>query len=104
MILAGLILVPVFGILSEMFGVFGVFAGLTALVAFWGGFLRMIYALVFEGNETEMLEEKIVKFYRRNFKKQKTPEQLPPANIGFTDFSNGQQGMWRETADINREN
>src|SRR5688572_3801738 len=53
MILAGMILVPIFGILSEIFGVFGLFAGLTAIVAFWGGILRMIYALILEGNETE---------------------------------------------------
>lgn len=104
MILAGMILVPILGILSEMFGLLEIFAGLAALVTFWGGFLRMIYALVFEGSETEMLEEKVVKFYRKNFKKQTIPEQLPAPGAAYTDFSDGKQGMWRETADLGQTN
>lgn len=101
MILAGLILVPLIGFLTEFLRLDGVVVGLAALITFWGGILRMAYALIFEGNETETLEQKSLKFYRRVFKKEKNQEQLPPAqSIPVSDYSNARQGMWRETADL----
>jgi hypothetical protein len=103
MILTGLILVPMLGILSEIIGFNTFFIGLTAIITFWGGFLRMIYALIFEGNETETLEQKAVRFYRKVFKKQKNYEALPPEqSIPVSDFSNNRQGMWRETSDLRK--
>ncbi len=97
MILAGLIIVPLLGVLTNIFWISPFIVGLTAIITFWGGFLRMIYALILEGNETETLEEKTVKFYQKNFKKQKNPEQLPSPDVSFTDFSESKQGIWRET-------
>jgi hypothetical protein len=104
MILAGLILVPLLGVLTSIFWISPFLVGLTAIITFWGGLLRMVYALIFEGSETEMLEEKISKFYRKNFKKQTTPEQLPPPSVQFSEYSDGKQGMWRETADLRQAN
>ncbi len=101
MILTGLILVPTLGVLSEIIGFNTFFIGLTAIITFWGGILRMIYALIFEGNETETLEQKTVKFYRKVFKKQTNYEALPPQqSIPVSDFSDNRQGMWRETSDL----
>ena len=104
MILSGLILVPLFGILSEFFGTAPVLAGLTALVAFWGGILRIVYALVFEGNEIETLEQKAVNFYAKYIRRQKLPDALPPQNVSFSNVSFGRQGMWRDTAETGRRN
>lgn len=97
MILAGLILVPLFGVLSELFGVNPVLAALTALICFWGGFLRMIYAVIFEGNETESLEQKVARFYTKYIKRQKTRAALPAESANFANVSYTRQGMWRET-------
>ena len=104
MILAGLILVPLFGVLSEMFSVNPVLAGLAALVCFWGGFLRMIYAAIFEGNETESLEQKVVRFYMKHFKRQKARTALPPESVNFSNVSYSKQGMWRENPDSGDRN
>ena len=53
MLLAGMIIVPILGILTEMIRLDPVIVGLTAIIAFWGGISRMVYALIFEGSETE---------------------------------------------------
>lgn len=101
MLFAGLILVPLLGILTEVFRLDGALVGLAAIIAFWGGILRMFYALIFEGNETELLEQKLSRFYRKVFKKEKTYEKLPPQqSIPASDYSSGRHGMWRETADL----
>ncbi len=105
MFLAGLIIVPLLAIISEFLRFDEIIVGLAALIAFWGGILRMAYALIFEGNETETLEQKSLRFYRRVFKKQKNQEQLPaPQSIPVSDYSNAHQGMWRETADLRQAN
>lgn len=96
MILAGLILVPVFGVLSEVFSVAPVLAGLTALICFWGGFLRMVYAAIFEGNESETLEQKALRFYLRHIKRKKTPQSLPAKSVNFAEVTYGKPGMWRD--------
>lgn len=102
--LAGLIIVPLLAILSEALKFDEAFVALFALITFWGGILRMIYALVLEGGETEMLEQKIMRFYRKTFKKEKNQEQLPPPqSIPVSDYSNGRNGMWRETADLGQQ-
>lgn len=101
MLFAGMILVPLLGILTEIFRLDGAIVGLTAIITFWGGILRMFYALIFEGNETEMVEQKLLRFYRKVFRKENTLGQLPsPQSIPVSDFSDGRQGMWRETADL----
>ncbi|MCW5958679.1 MAG: hypothetical protein KIS76_00865 [Pyrinomonadaceae bacterium] len=99
MFIAGLVLVPLFGILSEIFSVPPVLAGLTALITFWGGILRIVYALIFEGQESELLEKKLLRFFRK-----KDPvEALPPAFSEPSQFFDGRQGMWRETSDLRNQ-
>ncbi len=96
MIMGGLILVPLLGILSEIFRLNPVFAGLAALICFWGGFLRMIYAAIFEGNETESLEQKVLRFFKKHIKRQKTPAALPQESVNYANVSYSKHGMWRE--------
>lgn len=104
MILAGLVLVPLFGVLAEGFGVNPVLAGLTALICFWGGFLRMVYAVIFEGNETESLEQKLGSLYIKHIKRKKVPAALPKESVNFANVSYSKQGMWRENSDSGNEN
>ncbi len=101
MILAGLILVPTLGILTNIFGTSPFIVGLTALFTFWGGFLRMVYALIFEGNETETLEIKLAGFYNKAFRRQKLQEALPHETTSYSNESQYSRGTWRETSDLN---
>jgi hypothetical protein len=99
MILAGLILVPLVGILSEIFFVNPFFVGLTALICFWGGFLRIVYAAIFEGNESETLEKKLKVVYAKYLTRKHTTRALPPESINFSNVSYGKQGTWRDSSD-----
>lgn len=104
MFLAGLVLVPLFGILAEAFSVPPVLAAITAFITFWGGLLRIVYALIFEGQETELLEQKLQRLYRKIFKKKGNTEALPAAYSEPTDFYNQRHGMWKETSDLGGQN
>ncbi len=104
MILAGLIIVPILGIMSELFRINPVLAGLAALICFWGGFLRMVYAAIFEGNETQSLEQKLVGFYTKHLKRKKAQPALPGESVNFSNVSYGKHGMWRENADAKNKN
>ncbi|MDH3492885.1 MAG: hypothetical protein OEM82_05000 [Acidobacteriota bacterium] len=103
MFLSGFIVVPALAILSEMFNVEPVIAGVAALVLFWGGILRMIYALIFQtGQLTAPEKAGFVDSLRETFLgKERNLGQLPqgqpgPAQQGFEAgaFS------WRETDDL----
>jgi hypothetical protein len=104
MILAGLILVPLVGILSEIFFVNPFFIGLTALICFWGGFLRIAYAAIFEGNESETLEKKLKVVYAKYLGRNHKTRALPPESVNFANVSYGKHGTWREASDSSNSN
>ena len=85
-------IVPILGILTEMIRIEKVIVGAIALIAFLGGILRMVYALIFETSEPETLEQKALKYYRKVFKKQQNLDALPPQqSIPVSDYSNNRQ-------------
>ncbi|MEZ5425450.1 MAG: hypothetical protein R2747_04215 [Pyrinomonadaceae bacterium] len=105
MILAGLILVPLLGILTEFFRLPQVFVGLAALMTFWGGILRMIYALIFEGGEKETLEEKFARMRGKIKNRENESQFLPPQQSNpVSGYAPPNVGSWRETGEFTRQN
>lgn len=97
---SGMILVPLLGILTEIFNGEGYVAGAVAIVTFLGGILRMIYALIFEsGDPAQMTLEEEIAFKSRNLRKPKhEPKSLPARESIPADY---QAPSWREEPEPN---
>lgn len=101
MILGGLIFVPLLGILSSYSILPEIIVALTALILFWGGFLRLLYAAAFEAGEDEILEQKILKTSRRWLNKKPKEADLPTDNFNrSTSYIPPNAGNWRDTKDF----
>lgn len=102
MLLSGMIVVPLLGILSEMLAMDPVLAGVAAVLLFWGGILRMIYALIFQsGKKTSPEKAGFVDSLRQNFLgSTKTSNVLPPyREPASSEFQPGHMN-WRDTTDL----
>lgn len=102
MLLAGMILVPILGVFAGNEILINEFiVGLTAIITFWGGILRMLYALVFEGSEETTLEQKAVRASQKLFNKESEVRALPPQqSTPVSSYVPPQAGSWRETKDL----
>lgn len=103
MILLGAFLVPVLGVLSLLLRFPDEIIGLAAVVLFLGGFIRLIYAAIFEsGNPDEkILEENVVETAQKLMNKKKNAAELPPQqSIPVNNYVPPSQGGWRETNDL----
>ncbi len=102
MFLSAIFIVPLLGILSNIFLFDETIIGLAAFVGFVGGILRMVYAAIFQsGNPTPVEEAGLVASLKQNFGSIKAKPSLPsakdiPAASEFMPQSRG----WKETADL----
>ncbi|MCB1023290.1 MAG: zinc ribbon domain-containing protein [Acidobacteria bacterium] len=103
LMLSSFILVPLSAILTVMLGIepFGVV--ITVLLTFWGGFLRILYAAIFQSGIPTTENLGFFQSLRQEFtgKKQELTDNpgafLPEAN---GDFMRARVGNWRETNDL----
>lgn len=103
MILLGAFVVPMLGVLSNIFMYSTDVVGLAAIIFFLGGFLRLIYAAIFEsGNPNDKtLEENVVATAQKLMNKKKNVAELPPQqSIPVNNYVPPTQGSWRETNDL----
>jgi len=100
--LSGGIIVPVLGVLTSMLNLEGYLAGLAAILTFVAGFLRMVYALVFQSGVPTLEDEGIVDILKKDLlgttsvQKALPPQQSDPVSGIYAPPS----GNWRETADL----
>ena len=103
MMLSSLILVPVIAILSASLHITPVFVALTAIVTFWGGLLRILYALIFESSQPTTAHAGFVSSFAQNLTGKNSPQPaLPPqqAEPAQDYFRPPAAGNWRDTNDL----
>lgn len=107
LMISGLILVPLITFLSLALNI-RTGAGLAVVIAiltFWGGLMRILYAAVFESNKTDgiTLEDDIQSGAKKFFGRKKKTNALPPQKT-FSDsaYIPPMQGNWHETNDLMR--
>lgn len=102
--LSGILIVPLMGIIfTGIFNTDGFIVGIAALLTFLGGLLRIIYALLFEPNETDgaSLEENVMETSRTLLNKKQNANALPPSqSIPTTAYVPPTAGHWRDTNDL----
>ncbi len=102
MMLSSFILVPIIALLTAIFNTDGIIVALTAIITFWGGFLRILYALIFQSGipttNHETLVESVTHTLTGNPQGQRTlpPQQSVPIQTSYQPPS----GNWRETNDL----
>lgn len=78
-------------------------AAIAAIISFWGGILRMIYAMMFESKYPtgKTLEQKVVEQTQKILGNKQTQQVLPPQqSIPATDYVAPTAGSWRTTNDL----
>ena len=103
MIFLGMFLVPMLLALAEIFRFSEDVALLAAIFFFLGGFLRMVYAVIFEsGNPAEKtLEENVYQTAQTLFGKNKSAGALPPSqSIPVGTYAPPRTANWRDTNDL----
>lgn len=101
--LLGILIVPLIAVLSQLLFFPRQFIGLAAIIFFLGGFLRMIYALIFEsGNPADKtLEENVMQTAQRLLHKKPKAGALPSdQSIPIDAYAPPKQSSWRDTSDL----
>lgn len=102
--LSTFLVVPLIALATIAAGAEPFFVAAAAIITFWGGILRMIYALLFESNQSGQLtlEQKIHRFARQFFNKNhENSAALPPRPINHaTAYIPPTAGSWRDTNDL----
>lgn len=102
MFLSGIVLVPMLALITETFGIGEFFVAAAAMLTFLAGFVRMIYAIVFQSGiptlESESFIETVQKdLLGRNPNRKELPDRVV-ADDSF-EFQNP-AGNWRITDDL----
>ena len=102
LLLSSFILIPLAVILSVTFGLTPALTVITAVLTFWGGILRMIYALAFESGTPTLENKGFVETVRQDLTgKRDRQKALPPEQFEIIDeIYAPRQGNWRGTADL----
>lgn len=102
LLIAGMILVPVLAVFAANDLLINeVIVALAAIITFWGGVLRMLYAGIFEGSESSTLEEKAVRASQKMFSRNQERPALPAQQTNpASSYVPPQAGSWRETKDL----
>ena len=101
--LLGIFMVPFLGVLTNILFFSTYFVGLAAIIFFLGGFLRMIYAAIFEsGNPGDKtLEENVYQTAQKLLNKKPQAGALPPSqSISTSGYVPPVAGNWRDTNDL----
>ena len=102
MMLAGLIIVPLLAIISATLDLHPALVAVTAIVSFWGGVLRMIYALVFESGTPTLNKVSFSDSVKQTLTgKEPAEKALPPQQTDPIPASyHPPAGNWRDTKDL----
>ena len=103
LMLLSVVLVPLTITISIALGMRPPLSIIVAILTLGGGFLRLMYALLFEsGNPTEKSSEpNVVSRAKVLLSNQKTPGVLPPQQeIPASGYIPPQHGSWRDTNDL----
>ena len=103
LMLSSLIIVPLVALLSETFRLDETLLAVVAILTFWGGLLRIIYAALFESTEPsgKTLEENVLSSAQTLLGKKKEPHALPPnESIPTSAYIPPTQANWRDTNDL----
>lgn len=101
LMLSSLIIVPILAIISAQLDMDPTLVAITAILTFWGGLLRMVYAL-FESAKPEASSVGFVESFRKDLtgrtgsSKALPPQMSPPADASFHPPA----GHWRDTRDL----
>lgn len=99
--LSSFIIVPVLAVISVALHANPSLIAIVAIITFWGGILRMLYALLFESNKVEAQDENILPAFirRKKLSDKKAFEFSSPEN--FADSSYDPPAIsWRDTNDL----
>lgn len=102
LMLSSLIIVPLLAIISATLDIHPAVVAVTAVVTFWGGLLRILYALIFETGKPTAANVGFVESVRSNLTgKSSAPAALPPqqSQPAHADFQPA-PGNWRDTNDL----
>lgn len=103
MMLTGVVLVPLLGVLSSLLNFDETVVGLAAIITFLGGFVRILFALIFQSGVPVVAEEEgLLDTVKQNLiEKAKGKKELPPQQtIPASSYMPPEQGNWRDTKDL----
>lgn len=102
--LSGVLIVPLLAVIFVgILNTEGLIVPVAALLTFLGGILRMIYALLFESNNSNenTLEENVIATSQKFLNRQKNSKALPPEqSIPVANYVPPAAGNWRDTNDL----
>jgi hypothetical protein len=100
LLMLGMIIVPLMTIIFAFLNIHPALVIFTAVLTFWGGILRMIYARLFESaypNEMNV-EQNTLSFVKNIVGKKK--KALPPQSISVSSYTPPASSNWRDTNDL----
>ncbi len=103
LMLSSFILVPLMAILSDLLHLHSAFVVVTAIITFWGGILRMIYAGIFESKIPSQFEDEgFFESVKNTLSgKSKSQKALPPQqNEPISTVYSPPAESWNETTDF----
>lgn len=103
LLLFGMIIVPLVALLVEAARGPDIIVAVLALVTFWGGILRMLYALFFESKFPQIPanESVLPKAVQNVLPGNKNSNALPPQqSMPVSSYAPPASGNWRETKDL----
>lgn len=101
--LSTFLVVPLIALITIALDAEPFFVAAAAIITFWGGILRMIYALLFESNvpNEKTLEEKIVNSTQKYLNKNNEPFNVPPhQTMPVSAYNPPRNVNWRDTGDL----
>lgn len=103
LMLSGVLIVPLLGIIAGALNFGEIIVGLAAIITFLGGFVRILYALLFESSIPAISEEEgLLDTVKQNLiEKAKGTKALPPEqSVPASSYIPPEQGKWRTTNDL----
>jgi hypothetical protein len=100
LMMLGLIIIPLLTIITEFLDLNPALVVSVAILTFWGGILRMIYARLFESahpNEIDA-EQKTLSFAKKILGKK--TKALPPQSISVSSYAPPPANNWGDTNDL----
>lgn len=102
MLVGMLLIVPLLAMLHVATNTEPIVMAIAAIISFWGGILRMIYAWMFESKFSSglNLEQNIIATQNLMGNRQNQQALPPQQSIPVSDYAAPKMGSWRETNDL----
>ena len=103
LMLSGLIIVPLVALLAVALNIDPTLVAVVAILTFWGGLLRIIYAALFESTQPsgKTLEENVLSSAQNLLGEKKEQNALPQGeSIPTSGYVPPNQSNWRDTNDL----